>query len=267
MSGLSFIDDVDFKKHITETINRYIERLKPSDLKLFNSNIVDPIKLLFDKLVYQYSWDELIKQEIVRQLDKSNNNDIGYFQQGMFKYIKDCTVPSKGWDVIYHPKNKILLDGTDSVKKIYVELKNKHNTMNSSSSSKTYIRMQSELLSDDECACFLVEVIAPKSQNIAWCISVDGTKKKHKRIRRVSIDEFYALITGEKDSFYKLCLALPSVIKSIVNNNDLLERHKNTVVEELQKVVAIDIDDERFILALYLLGFGKYPTFAKVFKP
>jgi len=51
-------------------------------------------------------------------------------------------------------------------RKIYVELKNKHNTMNSSSSQKNYMRMQAKLLEEPTCECFLVEVIARKSQDI-----------------------------------------------------------------------------------------------------
>ena len=75
------------------------------------------------------------------------------------------------------------------VKTVYVEMKNKHNTMNSASGSKTYMKMQGQLLKDDDCACFLVE--AKKSQNVTWQVSVDGVRQKHKRIRRVSMDEFY----------------------------------------------------------------------------
>lgn len=39
-------------------------------------------------------------------------------------------------------------------------MKNKHNTMNSAAAGKTFIKMQSQLLKDDDCACFLVEAIA-----------------------------------------------------------------------------------------------------------
>jgi hypothetical protein len=120
MSGLSFISDADFRKHIELTILQYGGKLKPYDLRKFNSNLVDPIKLIFDKTVY-------------------------------------------------------------------VEMKNKHNTMNASSRGKTYIKMQGQLLSDDDCACFLVEAIAKRSQNVAWAVSVDGTKQKHKRSRTMDL--------------------------------------------------------------------------------
>ena len=88
------------------------------------------------------------------------------------------------------------------VSRVYVEMKNKHNTMNSSAAGKTFIKMQSQILADDDCACFLVEVIAKQSQNIAWAVTVDSLQNKHRRIRRVSIDKFYSIVTGQDDAFY-----------------------------------------------------------------
>gem|GEM_PF-3460230 len=52
-------------------------------------------------------------------------------------------------------------------------MKNKHNTMNSSSSQKTYMRMQSTLLLEPEANCLLVEVIAKNSQELTWKVSLD----------------------------------------------------------------------------------------------
>lgn len=179
--SLNFISDENFKKHIRETILQYGERLQPYDVKKFNGNIVDPIKLMFDKNVYGSTWEEIIKSEIFRQRDKANNNSIGYFHQKIFQYIAGCTVPKSGWDVIFKKAGGIELDG-DKVGTIYVEMKNKHNTMNSAASAKTYMKMQAQLLKDDDCACFLVEVIAKKSQNISWTISLDGQRQKHRRI-------------------------------------------------------------------------------------
>jgi len=244
------------------TIQHYGDKLKPYDTAKFNSNIVDPIKLIFDKTVYRYSWDEIIKNEISRQRDKSNNNDIGYFHQRMFQYIKRCTVPSSGWDVIFTDKNGITLPGGEVVRKVYVEMKNKHNTMNSSSSAKVYMKMQGQLLSDDDCACFLVEAIAKKSQNITWAVSIDGTRQSHKLIRRVSMDEFYSLVTGQGDAFYQMCKTLPGVIEGVVQTIAAKEIPEDTVYGELQKIAKRR--DGSFALALYLLGFNTYNGFDKV---
>lgn len=90
---VDFISEEDFLKHVQDTISKYGEKLKSFDLKRFNKNIVDPVKLIFDKSVYRSSWDEIISNEIFRQRDKSNNNDIGYFHQTIFRYMKNCRVP------------------------------------------------------------------------------------------------------------------------------------------------------------------------------
>lgn len=112
----------------------------------------------------------------------------------MFSYIANCQVPDNGkdggWDVIYHNPEGITLPDGSIVHTIYVEMKNKHNTMNSASAGKTFIKMQNQLLKDDDCACFLVEAIAKRSQNIKWETTVDGIPVSHKLIRRVSIDAF-----------------------------------------------------------------------------
>lgn len=261
MWELKFISEEDFKNHVRKTIQNYGTKLKPYDLKKFNSNIVDPIKLIFDKAVYQYSWDEIVKNEIFRQRDKSNNNSIGYFHQNIFNYIDGCEVPKAGWDVIFSKDSRIEVPDCGTVKTIYVEMKNKHNTMNSASSGKTYIKMQGQLLTDDDCSCFLVEAIAKKSQNIPWAVTVDGTKQKHRRIRRVSMDEFYKIVTGQEDAFYQMCMILPDIIQEVVADSDDIMIPKDTVVEELKKIA--DDRNGSFALALYLLGFSSYIGFPK----
>ncbi len=208
--NLSFISNEDLFNHVKETILKY--RFKIT-LKEFNKNLIDPIKLTFDSKVYSKTIEEIIESESIRQMDKSNSNNIGYFQQNIFKYIyhKDTkktkwSIPKKGFDIV------------NEIDKIYVEMKNKHNTMNSSSSQKTYMRMSSKINNIPEATCMLVEVIAKKSQNIPWQISLDGEPICHKKIRRVSIDKFYELVTGEKEGFKQLIEVLPKVMDDVLEN-------------------------------------------------
>ena len=259
MWPLSFITEDEFLTHVEATIQQYGDKLEPYDLRKFNSNIIDPIKLIFDKTVYKFSWEEIVKNEIFRQRDKSNNNDIGYFHQRIFQYMTDCEVPTSGWDVVFSKEQGIDVSDGDIVRRVFVEMKNKHNTMNSAASGKTYIKMQSQLLADDDCACFLVEVIARQSQNITWAVSVDGQQKKHRRIRRVSIDKFYALVTGQEDAFYQMCMVLPGVIEKAVANTAANTIPKDSVIDELNTMA--QSKDGSFALALYLLGFNSYQGF------
>ena len=261
---LDFISEEDFKKHVRATIMKYGEKLESYDLKRFNSNLIDPIKLIFDKSVYRTSWEEIVNNEIFRQRDKSNNNDIGYFHQNIFSYFKGCEVPQAGWDVIYKNPDGIQMPDGDIVHTLYVEMKNKHNTMNSASSAKTYIKMQGQILEDDDCACLLVEAIAKKSQNIKWSTKVDGKNVQHRLIRRVSMDQFYAILTGEEDAFYKMCMALPEVINSVVNEEGGVEVPHDTVIDELRKVVSLYGDENgelSMAMAVYMLGFNTYMGF------
>lgn len=259
---LSFISDEDLHRHIAETIEQYGERLQPYDIKKFNANIVDPIKLMFDKNVYGKTWEEIIGSEIFRQRDKANNNSIGYFHQKIFRYIADCTVPKSGWDVIVEKAGGIDVPECGRVGRIFVEMKNKHNTMNSAASAKTYMKMQGQLLADDDCACFLVEAIAKRSQNVAWTVSLDGHRQKHRRIRRVSMDEFYSIVTDERDAFYRLCMELPTAIERVLNSADVINIPHDTVCDELKARAAAN--GGSFVLALYLLGFDTYHGFTPI---
>lgn len=271
MWDLSFITEEELKQHVKLTIQKYGDKLKSFDLERFNKNIIDPIKLIFDKTVYQTSWEETISNEIFRQRDKSNNNDIGYFHQRMFGYIQNCHVPDNGkeggWDVIYRNPEGITLPDGSVVHTVYVEMKNKHNTMNSASAGKTFIKMQNQILKDDNSACFLVEAIAKKSQNIKWEPTVDGSSVGHKLIRRVSIDVFYGLVTGDEDAFYKLCMKLPLVIQKVVEDEGSSLVPHDTVFEELQekaRATGISSSDLAIAMSVYMLGVGSYKGFRSI---
>lgn len=270
MWDLNFISEDDFVKHVKATIEKYGEKLESFDLKRFNKNLIDPVKLIFDKTVYRSSWEEIVSNEIFRQRDKSNNNDIGYFHQRIFGYIDKCRVPDNGkeggWDVIYENPDGIFLPDKSCVHTVYVEMKNKHNTMNSASAGKTFIKMQSQLLSNDDCACFLVEAIAKRSQNIKWETTVNGVKVSHKLIRRVSLDRFYELVTGEENAFYKMCMALPDVIQQAVDELGESVIPHDTVIDELREFARqynAPSENLAAALAVYMLGFGSYSGFSE----
>lgn len=246
MYNINFITKENLKEHIKNTIATYDQTLNGIDLKKFNSNLIDPIKMVFDSKVYRKTFEEVIEAELVRQRDRTNVNAIGYFHQNIFKYMDKCTVPEKGFDVVFEKtKNET----------IYVEMKNKHNTMNSTSSQKTYTRMLNKIANDKNATCFLVEAIAKHSQNIVWKVKVDGESIENDRIRRVSMDKFYEIVTGEKDAFYKLCMILPNLIGEIINENKELQAGSDTVVNELKE------KNPDLLKSLYLLAFKEYEGF------
>ena len=246
MWDLDFIDRNDFKKHVLDTIKSYDNTLKSIDLHSFNSNIIDPIKLTFDSKVYRKTIEEVIDSELVRQRDKTNTNAIGYFHQNLFKYIDNCEVPNVGFDVIYTRPNG---------SRVYVEMKNKHNTMNSSAAQKTFLKMTTQILNDDNCDCYLVEIIAKRSQNIVWNVSLDYERVSNEHIKRVSIDKFYEEVTGDKDAFYKICKQLPIIIDEIISENNEFVVEDDTVISELRST------NPDILKSLYMLAFSTYEGF------
>lgn len=243
---LNFIRQEDFENHVRNTIREYQKNFKSINLKDLNKNKIDPIKLLFDKKIFHKTYEEIISLEIQRQRDKSNNNSIGYFHQNIFKYIKNCKVPEEGWDIIFD----------NGYEKYFIELKNKHNTMNSSSSKETFSTMYNSLKNDknNNSIYALVEVIASNSQNKIWSSKLENKKIENDRIRKISIDKFYEIITKDPLAFQKLCLQLPITIDKILNENRELKLNSHKIFQELKKY-----DD--ILILLYKLAFKNYEGF------
>ncbi len=240
MYNLGFISDEDIYNHVKETVLRYSVSI---DLNEFNSNIVDPIKLTFDAKVYGRTLEEVIASECFRQMDKSNNNHIGYFHQNLFRYAGNgWEVPAEGFDVVNNNRH------------IFVEIKNKHNTMNSAASQKTYMKMQNKIVRDGRATCMLVEVIAKKSQNKTWVVTVDKEQFNNEHIRRVSMDKFYEIVFEDPLAFAKLCRALPVILDDVIQELGNAA-NQNTVFDEL---AAISPD---IMKSLYLLAFKTYEGF------
>lgn len=239
---MDFISQEDFIKHVKETFSSMIGKKSKVSFKEFNSNNIDPIKLTFDTFLNGLNKQELINSELIRQIDKSVTNDIGWFHQNIFKYIDGWDVPKKGFDI------ENVGDG------IYVELKNKHNTMNSASSQKTYMNLQNKILEDSSATCMLVEIIAKRSQNIPWKISVNGKQFNHEKIRRVSIDKFYEIATKDEYAFEKICSWLPIVIKRVVDGLEV-------PTKDIQLMYEISARSDFFLKSLYLMSFNDYLGF------
>ena len=247
--NLGFIKDEDIYNHVKETVAQY---RKSINLKEFNSNIIDPIKLTFDSKIYGQTMQQTIESECIRQIDKTNNNRIGYFHQYLFKYA------GNGWEV---PANgdKGGFDVLNDDLYIYAEVKNKHNTMNSASTSATYLKMLDKVMrSGNKATCYLVEAIARQSQDIIWeaTITQNGHKEKYNwpSIHRISMDKFYGIVFGQTDAFFKLCKALPSILDDVISEDESAKLNI-TVYDELDKT--------DFYKSLYLLTFKTYEGFEK----
>lgn len=261
---IDFMTEEQFEELIAEQIAQYGESLQSYDVRKFNKNIVDPIKMLFDKTIYGNSWETQIASEIFRQRDKSNNNGIGYFHQRIFRYIQNCRVPRNGeeggWDVIVECPDGYRIDESNTVHRIYAEVKNKHNTMSGPTQKALYEKMKRQIIEDDDSCCMLVQTIAKHHTNETWRLN----RANNRRIRIVSIDDFFSIVTGEEDAFYQVCMALPEHIDKVLADGTQAQAPHDVVLDELIQSIDTDerIDKDRAIrLALYRLAFSTYNGF------
>lgn len=83
--NLGFIEDDIIFEHVKSTMLKYCRKI---DLKSFNKNIIDPIKMTFDAKVYGLSMKEAISAECMRQIDKTNNNEDRVFSSIHFQLCR-----------------------------------------------------------------------------------------------------------------------------------------------------------------------------------
>lgn len=165
----------------------------------------------------------MIQSEILRQIDKSINNSIGTFHEQILGGIKGYEIGNlSGFDIKAN-------DDT-----LFADIKNKHNTMNSSSSEALFQKLARYADDYKKAKCYWVQILAKNSFNENWKGEINGKEYSHSRVFKISGDQFYALLTGEEDAFYQLYKALPIAI------NDFLETTKkeqneneNSALEEI----------------------------------
>lgn len=239
--NLGFISNDNIYQHVKNTVEQYQSFI---DLSEFNKNIVDPIKLTFDSKVYGSTLHKIIEAECIRQMDKHNQNFIGYFHQNIFKYAGNgWEVPATGFDIINESLG------------VYAEMKNKHNTMNANAAQATMMKMLQQLTVKPDALCILVEVIARRSQDIEWSGTFRGVYLGgNPKIRRMSVDRFYNMVFNDEFAFCKLCKALPDILEDVLKESQNLKM-RNTVYSELCKI-SPDI-----FKSLYLLAFKTYEGF------
>lgn len=204
---LEFISDKDLFECIKELHKTYIKVKEEATLKQFYKNKVDPIRFNFDMLFNNLDYETIISNEIMRQKEKTISNAIGIFHENLIGCIDGYTNMPVGYG--YDIKKN---DGT-----IFAEIKNKFNTVKGEDLKNIHNKLSSIANENPDAVCYFVQIIAKKSINEVWEITSKGKKYKHNRVRIISADKFYEILTGDKNAFKKICDILPKVTKDYLN--------------------------------------------------
>ncbi|MGL5641145.1 MAG: Eco47II family restriction endonuclease [Paraclostridium sp.] len=230
MAILTFMSDQHLVDCIYKLYQSYMRDKRDLDLKDLYKNKLDPIKAYFDMEFNEIDLENFIDIEAKRKADKNINNHIGNFHQNLLDGLETFEAPlNAGYDV-----KKV--DNT-----IFGELKNKHNTMNSSSTESTFRKLENYANEYPQSICYLIEVVANQSQNILWTPTCSGTPYSHPRVRRISIDKFYEIATCRQNAFKELCDAIRLVTPKVLayaKNHDSRNANAMTTNKAYEELVA-----------------------------
>lgn len=233
---VDFVSDEHLLNCIETLYNSYKKAKQKLSKTKFYKNKIDTIKLRFDSKFNKLSEEELIKAEISRQIDKSVNNAIGSFHENILGGIKGYEVGDlSGFDIKAEDNS------------LFADIKNKHNTMNSSSSESLFQKLSryADDYRDKNAKCYWVQILATKSFNEKWFSVINGKEYSHSRVYKVSGDQFYALLSGNENAFLDLYKALPNAIDDFLLKIDEEEIDKNSILNDIKDSAT---DSERSIL-------------------
>lgn len=247
---LNYISDEHLLSCVENLYNSY-QRAKANISKSkFYKNKIDTIKLTFDSKFNELDEETLIKTEINRQIDKSTNNSIGTFHEEILGGVKGYEIGKlSGFDI----------KATDNT--LFADIKNKHNTMNSSSAESLFQKLSTYADTYKKAKCYWVQILAKGSFCEKWFGEINGKEYSHSRVYKISGDQFYALVTGNENAFFELYSILPKVINDFLKTKDDKKENKDSALKEItqsaNKSKRSILNEITFENYSYYLGFDK----------
>lgn len=237
---LDFISDENLFKCIDHVYNVYSKKAKDLDHKNFVKNQLDPFKLMFDMKVQNLDLEGWIKVESSRQMDKALSNAMGTFHELIISKSKN---PFK---LKLDKNRKTGVDLYNEDKSIFVEVKNKHNTIKGEDKKNVFKKLKKIADRHDDATCYLLIIINKESIDKVWEVNTKENGKKitleNKKVRIISADQFYKLIFEDKNAFKKLIDILPTAIDdyvaslSLEGKNENLKEKQKELVNHFQKI-------------------------------
>lgn len=248
---VNFISDDHLLECIDNLHKAYLKAKNNITKFNFYSNKVDTIKLTFDAKFNDIDEESLIQSEILRQIDKSINNSIGTFHEQILGGLKGFEAGNlSGYDI----------KATDNT--LFAEIKNKHNTMNSSAAEALFQKLARYANDHKKAKCYWVQILAKGSFCELWSGDINGKEYSHTRVYKISGDQFYALLSGQDDAMFQLYKALPVAIKDFLKSADQNDKiAKNSALDEIKSKTKKSrrsiLDQITFENYSYYLGFDK----------
>jgi len=203
---VDFVSDEDFIQCVKWVCDSYEAPPDPSDMAAMQRNTIDPFKMLFDVFNSDVEPEDWLNQESIRQKDKTINNRIGEFHQKLLGKVA-------GWkDLGIGDESKTDLVKAD--RSIFIELKNKFNTMNSDGIDKCRDKLETAVNKHPKSVAYWAYIIS-RNGDSGEAVWTYGKRKRDGRIRIIWGKKVYELVTGDPDALEKTWRALPAAIRDL----------------------------------------------------
>ena len=196
---VNFISDEHLLNCIENLHKSYLKAKNNVSKKSFYTNKVDTIKLTFDAKFNDINEDDLIQSEILRQIDKSINNSIGTFHEQILGGIKGYEIGNlSGFDIKANDDSLFAIFGASDLSKnisdaVFEKLAN---------SARTYVNAK----------FYYVQLDDVSETNEKWIIGHEEYSVSQKRVFKVFLKEFYALLAKQENALFQLFEILSNVI-------------------------------------------------------
>lgn len=227
---VDFVSDEDFLECVKHVIDFYLSdefQEDPMTVLYESKNDIDAIKTIFDITVKQMGFDGWANKELERQQDKTINNKIGEFHQELLGKVD-------GWvDLGVGDETEIDLKKEDN--SVFIELKNKHNTMNSTSTKGCREKLENVIEQYPDATAYWAYIISRKykSENRVW--KYQG--REDEKIRRISGDLLYEMITGDSDALEKVYEAIPKAVTDLLGDDYKLLPYDEKLMKAFQEFI------------------------------
>ena len=205
---VDFVSDSDFLRCVEHVCYAYPNAKTTTDLFL-QRNGIDPFKIVFDIMKNNMDLEQWREFENSRQADKTVNNTIGEFHQKLLGCVD-------GWiDLETGDPTKLDLKKKDDT--IYMEIKNKYNTVNDNSLSKVWEHLNDNLKEYPDSLQYWAYIVSKNGS------SGEGKFKNKNRekpqIKKIWGKAVYELVTGDPEALESVWRVLPNAINDVLQTD------------------------------------------------
>ena len=198
---VDFVSDTYFEKCVRWVVGGYDQE---GDIR---KNGIDAFKTLFDMINNKLNFEQWKDVELTRQKDKNISNKIGEFHQKLLGGVK-------GWRDL---ETGDVADLCNDQKTIFLELKNKDNTVKGSDMIHLWKRLD-EITRNYPKSITYYAYINEKhgtSGEDVWIYQGNSNPN----VKKIWGKNVYKLITGKQDALEKTWYALPAAISNIAGSS------------------------------------------------